>query len=123
MKIFTIALLAVSATGVSAGAKSGKASYFVNTGAMTAAAHEPIGSVLHVTNPESGRSVRVRVAGSGPFVRGRVIDLSVDAFRVLYGGLGRGVGPVSYRVLSFRGGLARDHALTGKRGRRKRARR
>ena len=97
-----IAALALGACD-KADAKSGKASYYKHSSAMITAANEPVGSVLHVTNPQNGKSVQVRVVGSGPFVRGRVLDLSTGAFRQLYGGLGRGVGPVHYRVVS-RGG-------------------
>lgn len=42
------------------------------------AAHRtlPLGTVARVTNLSNGRSAVVRVADRGPFVRGRVIDLS-----------------------------------------------
>lgn len=48
--------------------------------AMTAA-HKtlPIPTYLRVTNLENGRSVVVRVNDRGPFVRGRIIDLSYTA--------------------------------------------
>ena len=48
--------------------------------AMTAA-HKtlPIPAYLRVTNLENGRSVIVRVNDRGPFVRGRIIDLSYTA--------------------------------------------
>lgn len=38
------------------------------------------GSRVKVTNTENGRSVIVRINDRGPFVRGRVIDLSKAAF-------------------------------------------
>ncbi|WP_304639423.1 septal ring lytic transglycosylase RlpA family protein [Pseudomonas sp.] len=46
------------------------------------AAHRtlPFGSQVRVTNIHNGRSVVVRVNDRGPFVRGRVIDLSKSAF-------------------------------------------
>ncbi len=81
-------------------ARSGKASYYIHSSAMITAANEPIGSVLCVTNPQNGRSITVRVVGSGPFVPGRVLDLSTGAFSQLYGGTGRGVGPVNYSLVS-----------------------
>jgi len=43
----------------------------------------PFGTVLRVTELESGRSVLVTVTDRGPFARGRVIDLSLAAARVL----------------------------------------
>ena len=97
-KICALALLTLAAT---AHARSGRAAYHYRSSAMiTAARYEPVGSVLKVTNPESGRSVTVRVAGRGPFNGNRILDMSTGAFSKLYGGLGRGVGPVSYELLS-----------------------
>jgi rare lipoprotein A len=49
---------------------------------MTAASKTlPIGSVVHVTNLETGRSVNVRINDRGPYVRGRSLDLSHGAAR------------------------------------------
>jgi rare lipoprotein A (peptidoglycan hydrolase) len=49
---------------------------------MTAASKTlPIGSVVRVTNPETGRSVNVRINDRGPYVRGRSLDLSRGAAR------------------------------------------
>jgi rare lipoprotein A len=42
-----------------------------------------LGSVVKVTNVENGKSVTVRINQRGPFVKGRVIDLSDDAFKRL----------------------------------------
>lgn len=48
-----------------------------NPNLMTAASKSlPLGSVVRVTNPRTGRSVRVRINDCGPFVRGRGLDLS-----------------------------------------------
>ena len=49
------------------------------------AAHRtlPFGTKLQVTNVNSGRSVVVRVNDRGPFIRGRIVDLSVSAARAL----------------------------------------
>jgi rare lipoprotein A len=48
-----------------------------NMHAMTAAHRTaPLGSHLKVTNLTNGRSVVVRINDRGPFVRGRIIDLS-----------------------------------------------
>jgi rare lipoprotein A len=52
--------------------------------AMTAAHPTlPLPSFARVTNPANGRSVIVRVNDRGPFVKGRVIDLSYAAARKL----------------------------------------
>lgn len=55
-----------------------------NTGAFTAA-HRflPFGSRVRVTSRRTGRSVVVRINDRGPFVGGRVIDLSPAASRAL----------------------------------------
>lgn len=47
------------------------------------AAHRtlPLGSWVHVTNLENGQSIQVRINDRGPFVRGRIIDLSYAAAR------------------------------------------
>jgi rare lipoprotein A len=53
--------------------------------ALTAAHRRtlPFGTVVAVTNKESGRSALVRINDRGPFVRGRVIDLTPGAARAL----------------------------------------
>jgi peptidoglycan lytic transglycosylase len=59
------------------------------------AAHKslPFGTKLKVTNPDNGRSVIVTVNDRGPFVRGRVLDLSKAAASKI-GLIGKGVGVV-----------------------------
>ncbi|MDP2357206.1 MAG: septal ring lytic transglycosylase RlpA family protein [Beijerinckiaceae bacterium] len=48
-----------------------------NQNVMTAAhRHLPFGTRVRVTNHRSGRSVVVRINDRGPFIRGRIIDLS-----------------------------------------------
>ena len=49
--------------------------------AMTAA-HKtlPFGSVVRVTNKANGKSVTVRINDRGPYIKGRVLDLSRGAF-------------------------------------------
>jgi rare lipoprotein A len=52
--------------------------------ALTAAHRTlPFGTVVAVTNKKSGRSALVRINDRGPFVRGRVIDLTPGAARAL----------------------------------------
>jgi rare lipoprotein A len=49
----------------------------VRAGALTAAHRSlPFGTMVRVTNRHTGRSVVVRINDRGPFVRGRVIDLT-----------------------------------------------
>ncbi len=56
----------------------------MNPGAMTAAHKSlPFGSRVRVTNKKNGRSVVVRITDRGPFIRGRVIDLTPAAASAL----------------------------------------
>ena len=68
--------------------------------AMTAA-HKtlPIPSYVRVRNPANGREVLLRVNDRGPFVEGRVIDLSYTAALRL--GVLAAVAPVELRRLTF----------------------
>lgn len=48
--------------------------------AMTAAHRTlPFDTVVRVTNLENGRMVKVRINDRGPYVKGRIIDLSAEA--------------------------------------------
>lgn len=53
-------------------------------GALTAA-HKtlPFGTIVKVTNLRNGKSVKVRINDRGPFVEGRIIDLSKGAAKKL----------------------------------------
>jgi rare lipoprotein A len=56
----------------------------MNSGDMTAAHRTlPFGTKITVVNHNNGRSAVVRINDRGPFVRGRVIDLSPAAGRAL----------------------------------------
>ncbi|MBO9152851.1 septal ring lytic transglycosylase RlpA family protein [Chitinophaga sp. GCM10012297] len=78
--------------------QSGKASYYADKfqGRKTAsgetfkqnrmtAAHQtlPFGTKVKVTNLDNGKTIKVRVNDRGPFVSGRIIDLSKKAARKL----------------------------------------
>jgi len=58
----------------------------------------PFGTQLRVTNVTTGRSVTVRVNDRGPFVPGRVVDVSYAAAETL-GMVGRGVAKVKLDVV------------------------
>src|SRR5206468_3788707 len=64
------------------------------------AAHQtlPLGTRVMVTSLSNGRAVEVRVNDRGPFVGGRVIDLSYAAASVI-GMIGPGVMPVRVEIL------------------------
>ena len=88
--------------------ESGKASFYSksSSGRRTASgerlhhdsltcAHRtyPFGTLLLVTNPENGKHVIVKVTDRGPYVKGRVIDLSMRAAKEL-GIVAQGIAPV-----------------------------
>lgn len=66
------------------------------------AAHRllPLGSVVRVTNAENGRRVEVVINDRGPFIKGRIIDLSYAAAEQL-GGLDPGTLPVVVEVIKM----------------------
>jgi rare lipoprotein A len=119
------ALLALSACGrkqvqvkaprpISASELEGVASYYAEPyhGRRTAsgevfdtyqeltAAHKtlPFNTMVRVTNQQNGREVEVRINDRGPFIEGRVIDLSLRAAREI-DMVRAGVVPVRLRVL------------------------
>ena len=83
--------LMVGVSTSSAAAQCGRASWYalhsrtangerMNPSAMTAAHRSlPFGTKLKVTNQNNGRSVIVRINDRGPFVKGRMLDLSKGA--------------------------------------------
>lgn len=90
---------------------SGKASYYSYRKRKTAsgatfdrdsltAAHRnlPFGTHVRVTEVKSSKSVVVRITDRGPWLRGRILDLSLGAARSL-GITGRGVAQVRAEVL------------------------
>jgi len=58
----------------------------------------PFGTKLRVTNTHTGRSVTVRVNDRGPYVPGRVVDVSYSAAEAL-GMVNKGVAPVKLDVV------------------------
>ncbi len=69
--------------------------------ALTAAHRTlPLGTRILVTHVASGRTVEVRINDRGPFVRGRILDLSRAAAERL-GVVGAGVAAVRIRVVAL----------------------
>ncbi len=67
--------------------------------AMTAAHKSlPFDLIVEVENLDNGRSIRVRINDRGPFVRGRIIDLSREGAKRI-GMLGPGTARVRIRVV------------------------
>ncbi len=78
-----------------------------NQEAMTAAHKElPFGTIVKVTNLRNRRTVVVRINDRGPFIRGRIIDLSRGAAREL-NMLHDGIVPVRVEVLQWGTGARR----------------
>jgi rare lipoprotein A len=110
MKLITSAILAAILFAAPAHASVGWASYyksghrtangerFLPMGFTCAHKHFPFGTKLKVTNLRNGKSVIVRVNDRGPFIRGRVLDLSLGAARVI-GLTASGVGKISFTVI------------------------
>ncbi|MFC3606370.1 septal ring lytic transglycosylase RlpA family protein [Stutzerimonas tarimensis] len=70
-----------------------------NQRAMTAAHRSlPFGSKVRVTNLDNGKQVTVRINDRGPFVRGRIIDLSRGAFARI-ADTRQGIVPVKIEVI------------------------
>ena len=100
-----------AASGTAAGTAAQGLASFYSEGTRTAsgekfdakeltAAHPtlPFGTRLRVTNVANGRSVTVRVNDRGPYVPGRVVDVSYSAAESL-GMVGRGVANVKLDVV------------------------
>jgi rare lipoprotein A len=106
--LFAVCLIALGTTAAQA-SWTGKASYYGgggrtasggHVGARTAAHRSlPFGTQLRVTNLHNRKSVVVTVNDRGPFVRGRIVDVSTGAAGVL-GMKGAGVAPVRVEVVS-----------------------
>ena len=92
IKLFVLSSLVISTIVVPtiASAQSGIASVYsegptatgerVVASGMTAAHRTlPFGTMVRVTNTSNGRSVVVRINDRGPFVKGRIIDLTPGA--------------------------------------------
>jgi rare lipoprotein A len=98
MRCIFLVVLGLVTIASSANAESGLGSFYsygagARRGELTCAHRtRPFGSMVTVSY--AGRSVRCRVADRGPFIKGRIIDLSVDAARAL-GMINAGVVAVS----------------------------
>jgi rare lipoprotein A len=88
-------IASVYSTGSGSGTASGQR---LNPRALTAAHRSlPFGTKVRVTNKRNGRTVVVTINDRGPFVRGRVIDLTPAGARAI--GMGWGLAPVELDVI------------------------
>ena len=77
---------------------------YAHASALTAAHRTlPFGTMVKVTNIETDRSVVVRINDRGPYIRGRVIDLTPAGARAIGSS---GLAPVRLTVLSVGTGHA-----------------
>ena len=100
---FDSGVAAKSTTGVASYYKSGKQTANgerFNPNGLTAAHRTlPFGTKLRVTNLRTGKSVVVRINDRGPFIPGRVIDLSLGAAKLVEMTTS-GVAKVTYSILN-----------------------
>jgi rare lipoprotein A len=96
---FTTVVMGTTFAPLSALAESGQASWYSSGGGYTAA-HKtlPFGTRVRVTNSRNGRSTVVVINDRGPFVPGRIIDLSPAAAAAI-GIKSNGVGSVSIQPI------------------------
>jgi rare lipoprotein A len=73
-------------TNVSSASELGIASYYLNphfSGLIAAHKTLPFGTRVRVVNLDNGRSAVLKIVDRGPFIRGRVIDVSPAAASAL----------------------------------------
>jgi uncharacterized protein YabE (DUF348 family) len=75
-----VAVGAGSSCTCDAGSETGDASWYGHSGLTAAHPWLPFGTVVRVTNLATGAWVDVTINDRGPYVRGRIIDLSQSAF-------------------------------------------
>jgi peptidoglycan lytic transglycosylase len=82
MKLILAALAALTATATASADEYGLATYYRNPyhgGLIAAHRTLPFGSQVRVENLDNGRSAVVTIVDRGPWVRGRIIDVSTVA--------------------------------------------
>jgi peptidoglycan lytic transglycosylase len=107
----TLAVVLAAAASPATASECGSASWYALTSTTASgekmnpekltAAHRklPFGSKIHVTNTRNGKTVVVRINDRGPFIKGRIIDLSKAAAREI-GMVRAGHSKVCLRVVS-----------------------
>lgn len=82
------------------GRKTSNGETFDMNGLTAAHRSLPFNSTVKVTNLDNGQSVTVRINDRGPFVEGRIIDLSKAGARAI-GMIGTGTAKVRLEVVEF----------------------
>ena len=84
--IILAGVILVGYTCAASAAEKGIASYYQDSrysGLIAAHKTLPLGAQVRVTNLDNGRSAVVKIVDRGPFIRGRIIDVSTAAAGVL----------------------------------------
>jgi rare lipoprotein A len=89
--VITLSSSAIAQSGIASSYHDGH-----STGYTAAHRSLPFGTKVLVTNRRTGRSVTVKIADRGPYIRGRVLDLNFPAATKI--GL-NGLAEVSIKVL------------------------
>ncbi len=79
--VLTFALMGTM-TSLASADELGMASYYSNPhfkGLIAAHRSLPFGTQVRVTNLDNGRTTVVKIVDRGPFIRGRIIDVSTSA--------------------------------------------
>ena len=95
-KIIIIILMLL--TSIITLAEKGKASYYGSKGMTAAHKTLPFGTKVKVTNVKNGKSVIVTINDRGPFVKGRIFDLSTATFASI-GRTDSGIAKVKLEIL------------------------
>ena len=85
-KVMFACAVVVGFTNVASASESGIASYYLNphfSGLIAAHKTLPMGARVKVVNLDNGRSAILKIVDRGPFIRGRIIDVSPAAASVL----------------------------------------
>ncbi len=109
--IIAIPITASAQTGIASVYSGGRTAdgEHASAGGLTAAHRSlPFGTRVRVTNERTGRSVVVRINDRGPFVRGRIIDLTPAAAHAIgFSGLAH----VNVTVVGRGGERMHHHAI------------
>jgi rare lipoprotein A len=84
--------------GTNSGTRTASGQRLSNNAATAAHKTLPLGTQVRVTNQANGKSEIVTITDRGPYVRGRIIDLTIGCAERL-GFRQRGVAPVKVEVL------------------------
>jgi rare lipoprotein A len=85
-KVMLACAVAIGCTSVASASELGIASYYQNPhfgGLIAAHKTLPMGARVKVVNLDNGRSAILKIVDRGPFIRGRIIDVSPAAASVL----------------------------------------